>query len=135
MIDAGGYLGNSNLKKLGVEISYTEEQVAEIIKCTEDPVYFIKTYVKIVNVDRGLINFEMWPFQEDMVRTFHDNRFCIAKMPRQVGKTTTTVGYMLWSVLFQDLNVRMFLMLWVISWSGLIFSSLLCFSSPLSMHI
>ena len=102
MIDAGGYLGNSNLKKLGVEISYTEEQVAEIIKCTEDPVYFIKTYVKIVNVDRGLINFEMWPFQEDMVRTFHDNRFCIAKMPRQVGKTTTTVGYMLWSVLFQD---------------------------------
>jgi len=102
MIDAGGYLGNSNLKKLGVEISYTEEQVAEIIKCTEDPVYFIKTYVKIVNVDRGLMPFEMWPFQEDMVRTFHDNRFCIAKMPRQVGKTTTTVGYMLWSVLFQD---------------------------------
>ena len=102
MIDPGGYLGNSNLKKLGVEISYTEEQVAEIIKCTKDPVYFIKTYVKIVNVDRGLMPFEMWPFQEDMVKTFHDNRFCIAKMPRQVGKTTTTVGYMLWSVLFQD---------------------------------
>ena len=102
MIDAGGYLGNANLKRTGVEISYTEEQVAEIIKCTEDPVYFIKTYVKIVNVDRGLMSFEMWPFQEDMVNTFHDNRFCIAKMPRQVGKTTTTVGYMLWSVLFQD---------------------------------
>jgi len=101
MIDTGGYLGNSNLKKLGVEISYTEEQVAEIIKCTEDPVYFIKTYVKIVNVDRGLMPFEMWPFQEDMVKTFHNNRFCIAKMPRQVGKTTTTVGYMVWSVLFQ----------------------------------
>ena len=102
MIEAGGYLGNANLKRTGVEISYTEEQVAEIIKCTEDPVYFIRNYVKIVNVDRGLIPFEMWPFQEDMVRTFHDNRFCIAKMPRQVGKTTTTVGYMLWSVLFQD---------------------------------
>ncbi len=102
MSDAGGYLGNANLKRTGVEISYTEEQVAEIIKCTEDPVYFIKTYVKIVNVDRGLINFEMWPFQEEMVKTFKDNRFCIAKMPRQVGKTTTTVGFMLWSVLFQD---------------------------------
>jgi hypothetical protein len=97
-----GYLGNSNLKKPGVEISYTEEQVAEIIKCTQDPVYFIKNYVKIVNVDRGLMPFEMWPFQEDMVRTFYENRFCIAKMPRQVGKTTTTVGFMLWSVLFQD---------------------------------
>ena len=102
MIDAGGYLGNANLKRTGVELSYTEEQVAEIIKCTEDPVYFIRKYVKIVNVDHGLVPFEMWPFQEDMVRTFHENRFCIAKMPRQVGKTTTTVGFMLWSILFQD---------------------------------
>jgi hypothetical protein len=97
-----GYLGNSRLKKAGVEISYTEEHLKEIVKCTEDPVYFIKNYVKIVNVDRGLVPFEMWDFQEDMVRTFHDNRFCIAKMPRQVGKTTTTVGFMLWSALFNE---------------------------------
>lgn len=100
MSDAGGYNGNASLKRLGVELSYTEEQVAEIIKCTEDPIYFIKKYVKIVNVDLGLVDFNMWPFQEEMVNTFHKNRFCIAKMPRQVGKTTTTVGYMLWSVLF-----------------------------------
>jgi len=97
-----GYLGNERLKRVGVELSYTEEQVAEILKCTEDPVYFIKTYVKIVNVDHGLVPFNMWNFQEDMVRDFHSNRFCIAKMPRQVGKTTTTVGYMLWCVLFQE---------------------------------
>ena len=95
-----GYLGNDRIKRVGIELSYTEEQVAEIIKCTEDPVHFIKNYVKIVNVDRGLVPFDMWPFQEEMVKTFHENRFCIAKMPRQVGKTTTTVGYMLWSVLF-----------------------------------
>ena len=100
MDNIDGYLGNQRLKKVGVELSYTEEQVAEIIKCTEDPVHFIKNYVKIVNVDRGLVPFDMWPFQEEMVKTFHENRFCIAKMPRQVGKTTTTVGYMLWSVLF-----------------------------------
>ena len=95
-----GYLGNDRIKRVGIELSYTEEQVAEIIKCTEDPVHFIKNYVKIVNVDHGLVPFNMWPFQEEMVKTFHENRFCIAKMPRQVGKTTTTVGYMLWSVLF-----------------------------------
>jgi len=100
MDNIDGYLGNQRLKKVGVELSYTEEQVAEIIKCTEDPVHFIRNYVKIVNVDHGLVPFDMWPFQEDMVKTFHENRFCIAKMPRQVGKTTTTVGYMLWSVLF-----------------------------------
>lgn len=97
-----GYLGNANLKRVGVELEYTEEQVAEIIKCSQDPVYFIKNYVKIVNVDHGLVPFEMWPFQEEMVHTFHKNRFSIAKMPRQVGKTTTTAGYMLWCVLFQE---------------------------------
>ena len=101
-MDDVGYLGNANLKKIGVELSYTEEQVKEILKCSEDPIYFIKNYVKIVNVDHGLVPFEMWPFQEDMVHTFHTNRFSIAKMPRQVGKTTTTAGYMLWCVLFQE---------------------------------
>ncbi len=97
-----GYLGNSNLKKVGVDISFTEEQAQEFVKCALDPVYFIKTYVKIVNVDLGLIPFNMWDFQEEMVRDFHANRFSICKMPRQVGKTTTTVGYMLWCVLFQE---------------------------------
>jgi len=97
-----GYLGNARLKRIGTELSYTEEQVLEIAKCADDPVYFIKTYVKIVNVDRGLIPFDMWNFQEDMVRTFHENRFTIAKMPRQVGKTTTTVGYMLWAAIFNE---------------------------------
>jgi hypothetical protein len=59
-----GYLGNEKLKRVGVELSYTEEQVKEIIKCTEDPVYFIRNYVKIVNVDKGLVPFDMWSFQE-----------------------------------------------------------------------
>ena len=97
-----GYLGNDNLKRIGVELQYTEEQVKEILKCSEDPLYFVKNYVKIVNVDHGLVPFTMWPFQEDMVTTFHNNRFSICKMPRQVGKTTTAAGYMLWSVLFQE---------------------------------
>jgi hypothetical protein len=97
-----GYLGNDNLKRIGVELQYTEEQVKEILKCSEDPLYFVRNYVKIVNVDKGLVPFEMWKFQEDMVSTFHENRFSICKMPRQVGKTTTAAGYMLWSVLFQE---------------------------------
>jgi hypothetical protein len=98
----GGYLGNPKLKRSGVQVEYTNEQLIEITRCIKDPVYFIKNYVKIVNVDLGLIPFDMWNFQEDMVRGFHNNRFSIAKMPRQVGKTTTTAGYMLWAVLFTD---------------------------------
>ena len=100
--ESKGYLGNQNLKRPNTPIAYTEEQLKEIAKCMEDPIYFIKNYVKIVNVDRGLIPFEMWPFQEEMVQSFHNNRFTLAKMPRQVGKTTTTAGYMLWSILFQE---------------------------------
>lgn len=97
-----GYLGNQKLKRVNTYIQYTQEQLDEIAKCIEDPVYFIKTYVKIVNVDKGLVPFEMWPFQEEMVESFHNNRFTIAKMPRQVGKTTTAAGYMLHSILFND---------------------------------
>jgi hypothetical protein len=102
MAYAGGYNGNSSLKRAGVEIEYTHDQLIEITKCIKDPVYFIKKYVKIVNVDEGLVPFNMWPFQEEMVKGFHANRFSIAKMPRQVGKTTTAAGYMLWCVLFTD---------------------------------
>jgi len=101
-MELGGYQGNSKLKRGGIEIEYTHEQLIEITKCIKDPVYFIKNYMKIVNVDHGLVPFNMWPFQEEMVKSFHVNRFTIAKMPRQVGKTTTTAGYMLWSILFQD---------------------------------
>ena len=97
-----GYNGNPNLKRAGVSIQFTEEQVKEFALCALDPVYFIQNYVKIVNVDEGLIPFAMRPYQQNMVRTFHENRFTIAKMPRQVGKTSTTVGYMLWCVLFND---------------------------------
>lgn len=96
------YRDNPLLKKAGVKVEYTEEQVAEYIKCAKDPVYFAKNYVKIVNVDEGLINFKMWPFQEKMLRLFRDNRFVITKCPRQVGKTTTTVAYMLWATIFTD---------------------------------
>jgi hypothetical protein len=98
----GGYNGNPKLKRSGVEFEYTQEQLIEITKCIKDPVYFIKTYVKIVNVDHGLVPFNMWPFQEEMVKGFHINRFSISKMPRQVGKTTTVASYMLWCVLFND---------------------------------
>ena len=96
------YRDNPLLKKAGVKVEYTQEQVEEYIKCSKDPIYFAKNYVKIVNVDEGLINFKMWKFQEQMLKLFASNRFVITKCPRQVGKTTTTVAYMLWATIFTD---------------------------------
>jgi len=101
-IDKTGYRDNPLLKRAGVEVSYTQEQVDEYIKCAKDPVYFAKTYIKIVNVDEGLISFKMWDFQQEMLELFRDNRFVITKCPRQVGKTTTTVAYLLWATLFLE---------------------------------
>jgi len=96
------YRDNILLKKVGVEHKFTEEQVQEYIKCSKDPVYFCINYIKIVNVDEGLINFNMWDFQKEMLNLFKDNRFVITKCPRQVGKTTTTVGYLLWATIFTE---------------------------------
>ena len=100
------YLGNPNLKKVNTPIEFTEEQLKEYIKCSQDPVYFIRTYIRIVSLDEGLIPFAMYDFQEEMVQKFHDNRFNIAKLPRQSGKSTIVTSYLLWYVLFnQNVNV------------------------------
>jgi hypothetical protein len=96
------YRDNPLLKKAGVQINWTQDQVEEYAKCVKDPVYFAENYIKIVNVDRGLMPFEMWPFQRQMIQLFHENRFVITKCPRQVGKTTTSVAYLLWLTLFTD---------------------------------
>lgn len=100
--DKTAYRDNPHLRKDGVRLNYTKEQVDEYIKCSKDPVYFAEKYIKIVNVDRGLMPFEMWDFQKRMLQTFTDNRFVITKCPRQVGKTTTTVAYLLWLSIFTD---------------------------------
>ena len=96
------YLGNPRLKKAGIVIQYTQDQFDEYSKCAKDPEYFIENYVKIVNVDRGLIPFKLYPYQKTMVDTFNNHRFSICKLPRQAGKSTTVTAYMLWLILFTD---------------------------------
>ncbi len=94
------YLGNPNLKKANVQQEWTEDQVKEYAQCMKDPLYFIQKYVRIVSLDEGLIPFEMYPFQKEMVGTFHKNRFTICKLPRQSGKSTTMISYLLHYSLF-----------------------------------
>ena len=96
------YLGNPNLKKANVSQNFTKKQIAEYLKCAEDPIYFIRTYIKIVSLDEGVIPFKMYDFQESMVDKFHKHRFNIAKLPRQSGKSTIVTAYLLWYVLFND---------------------------------
>ena len=96
------YLGNPNLKRANVAQNFTPEEVEEFVKCSKDPVYFITNYIKIISLDLGLVPFDLYPFQADMVNKFHDNRFNIAKLPRQSGKSTVVTAYLLWYSIFND---------------------------------
>ena len=96
------YLGNPNLKKANTAIEFTQEQILEFMRCKEDPVYFAKNYIQIVTLDYGLQPFKMYPFQEKLIQNFHDHRFNICKMPRQTGKSTTCVSYLLHYAVFND---------------------------------
>ena len=97
-----GYNNNPNLPKEDYRHAFTQKEMDEFIKCASDPVYFATTYMRIINVDRGLMPFEMWDFQKEMLTTFHENRFSICKLPRQVGKTTTSVAFLLHYILFNE---------------------------------
>ena len=99
---SANYLGNPNLKNVAQKINWTEENLTTYMLCKEDSEHFIRNFVKIIHVDRGLVSFEMYDYQKDMVHTFNDNRFVICKMPRQTGKSTTIIAYLLHYVLFNE---------------------------------
>ena len=96
------YLGNPNLKKANTPIQFSAKQIEEFLRCKNDPVYFAQKYVKIVSLDEGLVPFKPYKFQEKLIKRFHKNRFNICKMPRQTGKSTTVVSYLLHYAVFND---------------------------------
>ena len=96
------YLGNPNLKRANVAQEFSQEQVLEFYACRNDPIYFAEKYVKIVSLDEGLTAFKPYHFQKKLIKNFHENRFNICKMPRQTGKSTTCVAYLLHYVVFND---------------------------------
>ena len=96
------YLGNPKLKKIGVEVELSEHDVSEYIKCRNDAVYFAQNYVKIITLDKGFVNIDLYPFQQQTIHDINENRFVVMKAGRQVGKTTTLVAYILHYILFNE---------------------------------
>jgi len=83
-----------------------QAQVAEIIKCGKDPVYFMKKYCKIQHQLRGLIPFDTYDFQDDCVKSFQEHRFNIVLKSRQLGLSTVTAAYCVWYAIFKkDKNI------------------------------
>jgi len=100
MVEQSVYLGNPNLKKANVAQEWTKEELQEYKRCMDDPQHFVENYIMIVSLDEGLVPFKLYDFQKDMIGTFHKNRFTICKLPRQSGKSTTIIAYLLHYVLF-----------------------------------
>lgn len=96
------YLGNANIKRDGVQHSFTQEEVQEYIKCSGDPVYFCKKYLKVISLDHGLVPFTLYPYQEKMFEHFNKNRFSIVLACRQSGKSISSVGYLIWYACFHS---------------------------------
>lgn len=102
MVKNLGYNGNPRLRRAFTNIAMSQYEIDEYAKCMADPIYFIKTYMKIVVLGKGVQPFLLYDFQEEMVHTFQKNRFVICKIPRQSGKSITTIAYLLHSLLFNE---------------------------------
>jgi len=99
------YLGNANIKRDGVTHNFTKREVIEYSKCLKSPSYFAENYCKIIHLDKGLVPFELYPYQERMFDHFNTNRFSIVLACRQSGKSISSVAYLLWYAVFHPEKV------------------------------
>ena len=99
------YLGNPNVRGADVEHPWTKAELVEYKKCLVDPKYFAKKYCKVIHLDKGLIPFNLYPYQEKMFDSFTANRFNIVLACRQSGKSIAVVAYLLWYAIFKGEQV------------------------------
>jgi len=94
------YLGNPLVKRDGVIQDWTQEDLKEYAKCMKSPAYFTEKYIKIISLDRGLVPFDLYPYQKKMFEQFQSERFNIVLACRQSGKSISACAYLLWFALF-----------------------------------
>jgi len=95
-----GYLGNNLIKRGGIDIQYTKDELAEYIKCSEDPCHFIENYTQIISLDEGMVPFKLRGYQDKLINHYNDNRFNVVLASRQSGKSITSCAYLLWFLVF-----------------------------------
>lgn len=77
-----------------------DEIKEEFLKCKTDAVYFISNYIKVSHPKRGLVKFDLYPFQKNIIKEFFTHRFNILRKFRQAGCTTLIAAYSLWLCTF-----------------------------------
>jgi hypothetical protein len=102
LLDTFSFRNSDDLRPAGASLEYSQEMLDEYKKCKNDPVYFIRNYVTVVHPDRGAVLMDLYPFQEDMIRMYHENKRVVFMTPRQYGKTTVSAAYFVWYAIFND---------------------------------
>lgn len=88
------------------QITIKERIKEEFVKCATDPVYFMKKYYMIQHPQRGRQLFNLYPFQEKVLKLFQKHDYSIINKSRQLGISTLVSAYSLWLMLFnKDKNV------------------------------
>ena len=96
------FKNNNNLRPAGTVVEYTKDMIDELVKCRQDPIYFIENYVQVIHPDRGVVKMVLYDYQKRMIMGYHTNRFTLGLTARQMGKTTTAAAYFVWFILFND---------------------------------
>jgi hypothetical protein len=91
---------NKFLKSANTETEYTPHNIEELKKCANDPVYFIRNYVKIQHPTQGAVPFDLYDYQEKLINSFHHHQNNIVLASRQVGKSICSASYLLWYAMF-----------------------------------
>ena len=96
------YKGQEGILRHGIHREFTILQKLESIKCSLSVNYFTRKYVKIISIDDGIIPFELYEFQHELLELYQNNRFVISMQARQTGKTQTTASYLAWFGIFHQ---------------------------------
>lgn len=98
-------LDGNLIKRAHKQHRWTEQQITELAKC-QDPVsgphYFMNNYFYIQHPTKGKMQYTAYDYQVGLINAYHEHRFSVAMMGRQLGKTTTAAGYLLWYSMFID---------------------------------
>ena len=94
------YNGNASIKADGVIHNFTQREIQEYVKCSQDASYFARAYCKVISLDKGLVPFDLYPYQTEMFDHFNSNRFSVVLACRQSGKSISSVAYLLWYAIF-----------------------------------
>ena len=94
------FKGDSSLSYRQPKLPITEKHIEEIRKCINSPIYFIETYTKIRSLDKGFITPKLRPYQIRILNALVENRFVLVMAGRQIGKSITTILYLLWKFTF-----------------------------------